>query len=654
MHSPTPSTLTEGLFNKLPAGCLLLSKGGQIVDCNSVLAAWLDTEVAEVVGKKFVDLLPMGGKLYYANTHRVQESIEGSVEEVSYDLRRADGKTLPVLLTSQTLDSGHLLYLVYRAEMRRRYEVQLLEAKKLAEEINRTRATFFNTITHEVRTPIHAILGIAELLTETDLSEDQRRLIEVLQSSGTGLLELINDVLDLSRADASKLTLNLRPTELSSLLDAVLASLRPTVSSPSVKLESVIGIGCPTHVLLDSGKLRQVLTNLVSNAIRFTPAGHVRIQVVCRGPIDNNDERVVLAISVEDTGEGIPERDLTRIFQPFSQAHGNRSGVGTGLGLPISKRIVEAMGGELTVSSEVGQGSVFSFDLTVSPRTSSTERVALNEVAVTSAEQVRFHGARILVVDDNPTNRFIARRHLKVLGASVDECEGGEEAVSLAKEQTFDLILLDLRMPVMDGYQVAAVLRDMPHHATTPIIAVTAASFPEQRSSTEERLFNERLLKPFTFQQLATALGRYLTPSNEDVPARAKRRRKQTSAAPNVRLEEIPATVQLSLDRLREDFSQGDETGELIDLLQIMTRDLEAEQQALTQAARDADIPVLRDRRHKLNSILMLIKPEPLNQLLSLAIDPDAAIDRAALSEKLDQSIQGTVQALRGEIERLG
>lgn len=644
--APRLAEVLSDLFDELPAGCLILDARGRIERVNATLTDWLGRDDEDLSGRPFVDLLTVGGRLYYANTHQLRERVGGEVHEVSYDLRHADGSTVPVLLSTRRLSGGQALYLAYKAEVRRRYEAQLLEAKRASDESNRARKTFINTITHEVRTPIHGVLGIADLLRGTSLDATQSRLIDILADSAGALLGLVNDVLDLSRAEASALRVHAEPTELATVVDAVTASLRPTLTDEAVDLRSEVGADCPPWVMVDAGKLRQVLTNLVANAIKFTERGSVVLRVDCRGSSSAAEDRVALTFAVRDTGPGIPAHERATIFAPFGQASSTIA-AGTGLGLTISQRIARALGGEITLRSELGRGSTFTFTLNVQETAKAAQTTATAPGAGGGEDRLR--GRTVLVVDDNTTNLFIARRHLKRLGVETIEAASGPEALALARERPFDLVMLDLRMPGMDGFEVAQRLRDLPTFSATPLLAVTAASYPDDRPRDAELRFAGRLLKPFTFPQLRGALLEHLPDRSPGLaqPGDSMLQHPENPPGepePTAAVGETPASI--NRERLLDEFGQDDDPTDLVEFLGFSRDDLLAERSALVEGARTGDTAAVRDRRHKLLSILQLVGPQPLWDLLAEAVDADYAGDRERLADQLDISILGAVRLI--------
>lgn len=353
----------------------------------------------------------------------------------------------------------------------------LATAKNLAESANQSKSEFLANMSHEMRTPLNGILGFTQLLQrEAEVSPEERvEFLATIQSSGQHLLELINDILDLSKIEAGRMDVEKRPCSPRQLVADVVSLLRVKAQEKGLVLEHEYLGKVPEVIVSDSARIKQLLMNLVGNAIKFTADGSVRIVTA----IENFGGETKLRFDVVDTGMGIPAEKLELIFDPFVQADNSvtRCFGGTGLGLAISRRIARALGGDLTVCSTVGMGSVFS--TTVDP--GDLTGVPLTEFrggdVETSPDELReapatIQGAKILVVDDGSTNRKLISVVLRRAGAEVSSAENGQQAVEMVSGGTFDLVLMDMQMPVMDGYTATKRLRDSGQ--TVPIIALTA------------------------------------------------------------------------------------------------------------------------------------------------------------------------------------
>ncbi len=390
----------------------------------------------------------------------------------------------------------------------RAHEAELVLAKESADTANRAKSAFLANMSHELRTPLNAILGYTQiLLKDAGLSSKNRERLTVVGQSGGHLLAMINEVLDLSKIEAGKLTLSRTDFSLPQLLDEVCTIFRPRFNEKGLEFRCVHAPGLPRVVHEDSDKLRQVLFNLLGNAVKFTQRGGVRFEVSPAGTD-------CVCFQVADTGIGIPAEELRDIFVAFHQAGGNGlAAQGTGLGLAISQRFVELLGGKLEVESTLGRGSRFWFDLTLPP-VSAAVTSALGENPLADQRAVTgFRGParRLLVADDQPIVRRVLRELLEPLGFEVEEVASGEECVARCEQRAPDVLLLDLRMDGLDGFGVARAIR---HHgggaAPVKIIAVSASVFESDRQQAIAAGCDDFLPKPFKEDQLLAVLGRVL------------------------------------------------------------------------------------------------------------------------------------------------
>jgi signal transduction histidine kinase len=387
-------------------------------------------------------------------------------------------------------------------EMRRQSEQALREARDLATRSARAKSDFLSVMSHELRTPLNAVIGYADMLLDEQPRADQEESLRALRFAAEALLAQVNDVLDFNRIEAGKVELEQREFDPQALVEMLLRTFRPQAAAADLTLHAALGPALPPRVIGDPLRLAQILTNLISNAIKFTPAGSVTVAVEAQPAAG---QQVQLAFRVTDTGIGIPADKQRMIFEVFTQAEADttRRYGGSGLGLTIAQRLAGLMGAVITVESEPGRGATFRFSLT------------LPLSAAPQPEPARprrdLAGHTVLVVDDNVVNRQLAVRMLVAWGCEVEAAENGVAAVACAASRRFDLILMDIFMPELNGIDAAARIREMPDglNATTPIVAFTATNPEDSMSGADAARFDGWVAKPLRPALLRAVLSRH-------------------------------------------------------------------------------------------------------------------------------------------------
>ena len=502
-----------------PIGMALFTAEGRPVEVNASLCDMLGYSREELLALDFSRLAPGQAMDVEMETLRRFAAGDRKTCRTERAYLRKDGQAIQTQVDVSIVRgaSGDVPYVVSQVQdisARVEYEERLREtlkaleqAKAQAEAANTAKSDFLANISHEIRTPLNAILGMAQVLARSPLNADQAGCVKTLDSAGHNMLILLSDVLDLSKIEAGHLELNEIPFSLAEVIGGVAETFAVAASSKGLNLRvEPLPDGLPA-LLGDSTRLGQVLINLVGNAIKFTAKGEVTMSVEA---LARSSESVRLRIAVRDTGIGIAPENLGRVFEPFVQADGTtyRQFGGTGLGLAITKRLIGLMGGSIGVESEKGRGSEFWFVVTF-------KASSLRAKAAHTAEgygEKHLSGVRVLVVDDTATNREIAVKLLSLEGAFCETAENGSEAIERLSVDpyAFDLVLMDVQMPDIDGLEATRIIRHDLGLTDLPVIALTAGTMASQRELALAAGMNSFVSKPFRLKELVAALSPWI------------------------------------------------------------------------------------------------------------------------------------------------
>lgn len=474
---------------------------------------------------------------------------------------------------------------------RKQKEDELRNAKEIAERSVKTKQQFLSNVSHEIRTPLNVIIGMSDILMNSSTNPDQKDDISIIKNSANHLLSIINDILDLAKIESGKIEINATNIRIRSLIKDQIQIQNVNAKNKGLKLHYNIDPLIPEILVGDETKLNQILTNLINNSIKFTEKGFIYLEVKAE---DQSKDTIKLHISVSDTGIGIPPDKLTNVFESFSQAnnHFNKKHAGTGLGLAIVKNIVELCNGTIWVESEINRGSTFHIILPL--------RIGNQEIFNTSSEneldeEHLIKNKHILIVEDNKLNQVVAKRILENWGCITDSAMNGNEALEKLRSKNFDVILMDIQMPEMDGFETTTHIRKQIQN-NTPIIAMTAYSNPEIRDECMQVGMNEIVSKPFKKSELKKTLANQL--------------RSRT----NTNIEGNDSLKYLNNDYLLE-ITNGD-PDLLNKLIQIFLEETPKNIQTIKQCINNKDIESLKTAIHKYKSSVRTFQIKPIEELI--------------------------------------
>ena len=575
----------------IPDGFVLFDREDRLLICNQrYREIYPESAEAMVPGAKFEDILRFGlGRGQYAEAiGREDEWLDDRMRlhqspDVSLEQQLGDGRWLRVL-EQPTPDGGRVGLRVDITGLKQQ-QADLENARLLAEAANRAKSAFLANMSHEIRTPMNGVVGMAELLCDTSLTEEQRLFAETIKSSGEALLVIINDILDYSKIEAERLTLHPEPFDLERIIHEITMLLQPRARAQGIDLLIDYDMFLPTRFVGDPGRVRQVLTNLIGNAVKFTSKGHVLVRVV---GLEDEASKQQLHVTVEDTGIGISPENLEHVFGEFNQVESqqNRKFEGTGLGLAITRRLVERMGGEVWVDSELGKGSSFGF------------RVTLPVAEDAGPTDFPISVRNVLVVDDQFINRTILQRQLSPHDIKVTLCRSATEALEIMdKGGEFDAILTDHEMPEMNGLDFARSVRD--RGRSLPIVMLSSNPAVAREGSDGlglAGLLQKPVLRADLYRCLQSLTPATVAAKPEEVKPLAERRKMRVLAA------EDNKTNQLVLAKMLRDsgvdLTFADNGREAVEKFKTLNPDLifmdvsmpEMDGREATMAIRDIEI----------------------------------------------------------------
>lgn len=511
----------RGMFENSPDAVFVFDREGYVTAANTRACQLVKMPKEDLLTKTIYDLTPDQFRDEVKSNMRMW--FNGELTQCEGVSQSSDGTVTPIDMTGSLHKIGgqQMLQLHVRdSTMRKEAEESMLtskwmaeeartmaeEARTMAERASQAKSEFLANMSHEIRTPLNGIVGMVQLLADTDLTPEQQNCVDTIMQSSSGLLKIISHVLDISKIEAGQMDIRESVIDLQSLCDSLFYMFRPTADQNGVRFTCECQDNVPPYVMGDEGLLEQVLVNLLGNALKFTHNGSVSLNIECHNKHATGAE---LYFQVVDTGVGIDQKKQATIFEKFTQVDGanKRRYGGTGLGLAICKQLIELMGGSIGLISSKGQGSTFYFSLTMPL---ANHPASIKAAQVDKRCQVDKPNARILLVEDNPVNQKVAIAILQKAGCHVDAVDNGQDAIQQIRKEPYDVVLMDCQMPVMDGFEATARIRAMDAPlCNIPIIAITAHALKQDQTKCMESGMNDYVAKPVSRQELIDLINKY-------------------------------------------------------------------------------------------------------------------------------------------------
>ncbi|WP_232540943.1 hybrid sensor histidine kinase/response regulator [Spirosoma endbachense] len=615
----------------VPVSIVVVNKDGDLYYANQAAATMFEAitklnTYADILKQITIYQFPNGNP-YPTEKRPAFRAMKGETSQVDDIEVRIGDKAIQILSSSSPVyDAEGMLQYVVSSSIdisdRVQSQLRLQEAKELAEQAARIKENFLANMSHEIRTPLNAVIGFSNLLEVTPLNEEQAEFVKLVQTAGKNLLTIVNDILDISKIEAGMIQMESIPFSIRSLVASLQTMLQPTAADKNLKLVFDVDPTLPPLVLGDPTRLTQILLNLLSNAIKFTKEGSITAQITRQ---EETEQSVRVQFKVTDTGIGIEADALPHIFERFRQASNftTRYYGGTGLGLNIVKSLTQIQGGWITVTSKPGKGSEFTLEIPYQIAPESVRKGIDPDLTKTNAVK---KSLTILAVEDNLMNQKLVLQVIKRLGYKAELAENGQQALDMLQKESFDLILMDIQMPVMDGYQTTRHIRTT-LQSNIPIIAMTAHALASEREQCLQAGMNDFLPKPFQMEDLQRMIQHYGFPNGEQAPV-------VETSRPVHSIDSTSFSVEPLLN------SVGNDAELAMELLEIYLDKTPDEIKQLQQALSDGDVKAIGRTLHTQKAPAMMMGLEEATELnLKIEALVKADKDITAVAPLLEQYI---------------